>query len=94
MITYNTRLDFYLALKLSYYENNFLQFKKVSVALVLLDVPPNCKLAQTALVIFTVTEPLVALSPWTFTNETSGGLYGVTNLTFTMNMRQHIRARR
>ena len=34
---------------------------KVSVALVLLDVPPNCKLAQTALVIFTVTEPFDAM---------------------------------
>ena len=41
---------------------------------------------RTTYIQFTVTEPLVALSPWTFTNETSGGLYGITNLTFTMNM--------
>ena len=36
---------------------------KVSVALVCADVPPICKLAQTALVIFTVTDKLALLDP-------------------------------
>ena len=48
---------------------------KVSVALVCADVPPICKLAQTALVIFTVTDKLALLDP-SAANVTASELVG------------------
>ena len=50
--------------------------------------PIGAGLAQrTVYLKFTLIEPLVCLSPWTFNSESnSSGLYGVTNLNFVFNM--------
>lgn len=42
--------------------------------------------AQTSYIKFTVSEPLIALSPWTYNSSCQGGLYGISNLTFTFNL--------
>jgi len=41
---------------------------------------------RTSYISFTVSEPLIALSPFTFNSSCQGGLYGISNLTFTFNL--------
>jgi len=42
--------------------------------------------SRTSFIQFTTSEPLIALSPWTYNEVEQGALFGITNLNFTFNL--------